>query len=170
MRDNFSKIRQLSETRTVALPVLSSTQLRSHENSNFLSFLLNDCSINISSERLNQLKEELASKPIIEKLIHPEVRYEVTNFCNATCIMCPRDKHSRLQGVMPQDDYEKSVDEVSALGAEKVVLTGFGEPLLDKKLEKKVAYLTGKGISSYFITNASHGPDDRNSEKVATKC
>lgn len=155
MRDNFSKIRQLSETRTIALPVLSSTQLRSHENSNFLSVLLNDRSINISSERLNQLKEELASKPIIEKLIHPEVRYEVTNFCNATCIMCPRDKHNRLQGVMPQDDYEKSVDEVSALGAEKVVLTGFGEPLLDKKLEKKVAYLTRKGISSYFITNAS---------------
>ena len=47
------------------------------------------------------------------------------------------------------------MDEVSTLGAEKVVLTGFGEPLLDKKLERKVAYLSKKGISSYFITNAS---------------
>ena len=117
--------------------------------------LLHDGSVRVGNEELNQLKEELASKPVIERLLHPEVRYEVTNRCNATCIMCPRDKHDRAQGIMEQDDYEKSVDEVSVLGAEKVVLTGFGEPLLDKKLERKVAYLSAKAISSYFITNAS---------------
>ena len=117
--------------------------------------LLHDGSVRVGNEELNQLKEELASKPVIERLLHPEVRYEVTNRCNATCIMCPRDKHDRAQGIMEQDDYEKSVDEVSILGAEKVVLTGFGEPLLDKKLERKVAYLSAKAISSYFITNAS---------------
>ena len=29
----------------------------------------------------------------VTMLLHPEVRYEVTDHCNATCIMCPRDKH-----------------------------------------------------------------------------
>ena len=34
--------------------------------------------------------------------------------------------------------YEKSIDEVIRLGAKKVVLTGFGEPMLDKNLELKI--------------------------------
>ncbi len=78
----------------------------------------------------------------VTRLLHPEVRYEVTDHCNATCIMCPRDKHvdGREHGIMDQALYEKSIDEVVGLGAEKVVLTGFGEPLLDKRLELKVAY------------------------------
>jgi len=61
---------------------------------------LHDGSVCIGNEELDQLKEELASQPVIERLLHPEVRYEVTNRCNATCIMCPRDKHDRAQGIM----------------------------------------------------------------------
>ena len=147
MKDKFSKPRP-----SLPLPVLPTTNPHPPSLS---SILLYDGSVDIGQIQLNDLKEELASKPFIERLVHPEVRYEVTNRCNATCIMCPRDKHDRVQGIMDQDNYEKSVDEVYKLGARKVVLTGFGEPLLDKKLEKKVAYLSKKGISSYFITNAS---------------
>ena len=105
-------------------------------------------------------RDLLARIPVdepITRLLHPEVRYEVTDHCNATCIMCPRDKHvdAREHGIMDQAKYEKSIDEVAALGAEKVVLTGFGEPLLDKRLELKIAYAKSKGLSTYFITNAS---------------
>jgi MoaA/NifB/PqqE/SkfB family radical SAM enzyme len=35
------------------------------------------------------------------------------------------------------------------------VLTGFGEPMLDRHLEEKVAYATRRGLSTYFITNGS---------------
>jgi len=93
----------------------------------------------------------------ITKLLHPEVRYEVTDHCNATCIMCPRDKHehAREHGIMDQELYEKSIDEVALLGAEKVVLTGFGEPMLDKKLELKIKYAKSKGLSTYIISNGS---------------
>ncbi len=153
MANNISKLNSRLSSKTIDLGVLPSKKSSSREN--LLLSLLNDNSINIKNENLNHLKEELSSKPIIERLAHPEVRYEVTNRCNAKCIMCPRDKHDRIQGIMQQDYYEKSVDEVSMLGAEKVVLTGFGEPLLDKNLEKKIAYLSEKGILSYFITNAS---------------
>lgn len=93
----------------------------------------------------------------ITKLLHPEVRYEVTDHCNATCIMCPRDKHehAREHGIMDQEQYERSIDEVVLLGAEKVVLTGFGEPMLDKKLELKIKYAKSKGLSTYIISNGS---------------
>lgn len=89
------------------------------------------------------------------RLNHPEVRYEVTDHCNAECVMCPRDKHDRPHGVMSTERFCQSIDEVSALGALRVVLTGFGEPLLDRELEQKIAYAHTAGLRTYIITNAS---------------
>ena len=88
-------------------------------------------------------------------LQHPEVRYEVTDLCNAHCIMCPREKHTRPHGIMDQAKYEASIDEIIPLGAKRVVLTGFGEPMLDKGLEDKISYAKSKGLYVYFITNGS---------------
>ena len=88
-------------------------------------------------------------------LRHPEVRYEVTDNCNAHCIMCPREKHDRAHGIMDQDKYERSIDEIITLGAKQVVLTGFGEPMLDKHLEDKIWYASDKGLRTYIITNGS---------------
>jgi len=39
------------------------------------------------------------------------------------------------------DAYEKRVGEGGMLNAKKETLIGFSEPLLDKKLERKVVYL-----------------------------
>jgi MoaA/NifB/PqqE/SkfB family radical SAM enzyme len=119
--------------------------------------LLGDGSVRGSPEELREILGILEGESPITKLLHPEVRYEVTDHCNATCIMCPRDKHEhgREHGIMDQAKYERSIDEVAVLGAKKVVLTGFGEPMLDKRLEQKIAYAKSKGLSTYFITNAS---------------
>jgi len=119
--------------------------------------LLNDGSIEKNSSGIQDLLRKLPEDPLITELLHAEVRYEVTDHCNATCIMCPRDahKHGREHGIMDQDKYERSIDEVVTLGAKKVVLTGFGEPMLDKRLEKKIAYAKSKGLGTYIITNGS---------------
>ena len=107
--------------------------------------LLNDSSIDWSGFKrdtlLAQTKKQFDEAPITI-LRHPEVRYEVTDHCNAKCIMCPRDLHlfGRPHGVMDLEKYQKSIDEVISLGCKQVVLTGFGEPLVDKGLERKVAY------------------------------
>lgn len=119
--------------------------------------LLTDGSVTLPADRI---KAKLAAIPVdapVTALLHPEVRYEVTDNCNASCIMCPRDKHehAREHGIMDQAKYEKSIDEVAALGAKKVVLTGFGEPMLDRRLEKKIAYARAKGLSTYIISNGS---------------
>jgi MoaA/NifB/PqqE/SkfB family radical SAM enzyme len=121
------------------------------------SRLLADGSVAAAPQTVEALLRELENEPEITQLLHPEVRYEVTDNCNATCIMCPRDKHEhgREHGIMDQAKYERSIDEVVKLGAKKVVLTGFGEPMLDRRLEDKIAYAHGKGLSTYFITNGS---------------
>jgi MoaA/NifB/PqqE/SkfB family radical SAM enzyme len=88
------------------------------------------------------------------KLQHNEVRYELTNKCQAECVFCPRDKHDRVQGIMCLDSFKASIDEVVPLGCERVVLTGFGESFLDRGLEKKIAYAKAKGLHTYIISNA----------------
>ena len=119
--------------------------------------LLTDGSVTLPADRIGA---KLAAIPVdapVTALLHPEVRYEVTDNCNASCIMCPRDKHEhgREHGIMDQAKYEKSIDEVAGLGATKVVLTGFGEPMLDRRLEKKISYARSKGLSTYIISNGS---------------
>ena len=48
------------------------------------------------------------------KLNNREVRFEVTNHCNAHCVFCPRDLwlHSRPQGVLDMDLYKRLIDEI----------------------------------------------------------
>jgi MoaA/NifB/PqqE/SkfB family radical SAM enzyme len=119
--------------------------------------LLRDGSVKATDPEIAEAFRILNGEAPITRLLHPEVRYEVTDHCNATCIMCPRDKHEhgREHGIMDQAKYEKSIDEVLGLGARKIVLTGFGEPMLDRKLEDKIAYASKKGLTTYFITNGS---------------
>lgn len=89
------------------------------------------------------------------KLTNPEVRIETTNICNATCIMCPREKMDRLEGVMEMDLFKKIVDESKSLGASAVFLGGFGEPLMDPMMAERVRYLKQQGMFCNFISNGS---------------
>jgi MoaA/NifB/PqqE/SkfB family radical SAM enzyme len=120
-------------------------------------YLLRDGSVALKDDELNDVLAGLPEDKPITRLLHPEVRYEVTDLCNATCIMCPRDvhKYGREHGIMDQEKYERSIDEVVSIGAKKIVLTGFGEPMLDKRLEDKIAYAHDRNLSTYFITNGS---------------
>jgi len=119
--------------------------------------LLDDGSMAWSGFDRADLRRKTENDQLIETLRHPEVRYEVTDHCNAICIMCPRDKHedARPHGIMDLKQYKRSIDEVVALGAKKVVLTGFGEPLIDRTLEQKIAYAKSKNMNTYIITNGS---------------
>lgn len=122
--------------------------------------LLNDSSVRwkgYNREELLARVRQLNSDRAITRLRHPEVRYEVTDHCNAECVMCPRESHklARPHGVMDMAKYKTSIDEVTALGCKQVVLTSFGEPLIDKTLEQKIEYAKGKGLRTYIISNAS---------------
>ncbi|MFQ5671859.1 MAG: radical SAM/SPASM domain-containing protein [Nitrospinales bacterium] len=89
------------------------------------------------------------------KLSNPEVRIETTNMCNAACIMCPREKMDRLEGVMEMDLYKRIVDECKELGASAVFLGGFGEPLMDPMIVERIRYVKQQGMFCNFISNGS---------------
>ncbi|MBF0275746.1 MAG: radical SAM protein [Nitrospinae bacterium] len=89
------------------------------------------------------------------ELTNKEVRIETTNICNAMCIMCPREKHTRKQGIMDMDFFRRLIDEVTDCGAERIFLGGYGEPLIDPKLAERVQYVKSKGLFCNFISNGS---------------
>lgn len=88
-------------------------------------------------------------------LLNPEIRFEVTNRCNATCIMCPREKMTRQQGILDIDLYKKVLDEAVNAGAKQVSLENYGETFLDPYIFKRAEYARSKGLEIYTITNAS---------------
>ena len=122
--------------------------------------LCNDGSVNWKGldrdALLAQVREQMAKEPIT-RLRHPEVRYEVTDHCNAECIMCPREEHKlgRPHGIMDLEKCKASIDEVVELGCKQVLLQGFGEPLIDKRLEEKIAHAKNRGLRTFITSNAS---------------
>ena len=88
-------------------------------------------------------------------LKNPEVRIENTSSCNAKCVICPREKMTRPKVFMPQGHFEYLVDQSADLGAKLISVFGYGEPLLDKHVARKVKYCTDKGLDTFITTNAS---------------
>ncbi|MBM3251196.1 MAG: radical SAM protein [Candidatus Omnitrophica bacterium] len=89
------------------------------------------------------------------KLINPEIRFEVTNMCNAKCIMCPREKMKRRQGVLDLGLYKRILGEAIAGGAKQVSLENYGESFLDPYIFKRAEYAKSRGLEVYTITNGS---------------
>ncbi len=67
---------------------------------------------------------------------------EMTNACNADCIMCPYSAQTRVKGVLRADKHALIIDKIKAWGAPINMIThaGLGDPLLDKRLEDKLVY------------------------------
>lgn len=100
------------------------------------------------------------------KLINSEVRIETTNLCNSHCVMCPREKLTRPQGVMSMDLFKKIVDEVSSYGITNIFLGGFGESMLDPHFAERVRYVKKFGLFCNFICNGSRLDSTRAKEIV----
>jgi radical SAM protein with 4Fe4S-binding SPASM domain len=87
-----------------------------------------------------------------------EIWIENTNHCNASCVMCPRELHTRSKSIMSFDLYKRLIIEISKYHqfVERVHMHNFGEPMLDKNLAEKVKFAKKNGIKHiYFVTNAS---------------
>lgn len=90
------------------------------------------------------------------------VRIESTSHCNARCITCPHPYHERVQGIMDEDLYVKILDECVRAGVRKLHLHNFGEPLIDKKLPRRIRLAKERGIETVkIISNGSLLNEDR---------
>lgn len=81
----------------------------------------------------------------------PVVRVETTNACNARCTICPHRTMGRPIRQMDESLYRRILDECAAARCGEVHLHNFGEPLLDRRLEERVAYAKQKGIPKVKI-------------------
>ncbi len=82
------------------------------------------------------------------------VHIEITNLCNARCVMCPQSTMKRKLGCMETFLYKKIIDQCKPLEAVWTFL--MGEPLMDKNLPEKIAYAKNAGIRKVGIfTNGS---------------
>ena len=108
---------------------------------------------------------------------------ETTNYCNMTCVMCPRTDLMTRKNIWIDDDvFLKVVDQIRPHSAEDLdrfwnfveteyssygdepsentfyfrvvsrclILHGYGEPLLDKKIVDRVKACSERGIPTYF--------------------
>ena len=92
----------------------------------------------------------------------PVVRIETTNACNAHCIMCPHDTMLRPVRIMPNDLFEKIIDECSHNKLLEIHLHNFGEPLLDANLEYRIGLIKRKcRVYTKIFTNGSLLTSDR---------
>jgi MoaA/NifB/PqqE/SkfB family radical SAM enzyme len=82
---------------------------------------------------------------------------ENTNFCNATCIMCPHASgFVRQKQFLEEGLYRKVIAEMVHEGIPRLQLNGTGEPLLDKRLTQWIRVAKEMGVPHvYLYTNAS---------------
>jgi MoaA/NifB/PqqE/SkfB family radical SAM enzyme len=83
---------------------------------------------------------------------------ETVNTCNARCIMCGIDFDKKTTANMDEALFKRIVDDIGAHSdhVEKVMLYLDGEPLLDKRLAKRVRRMKDAGVRTVNIaTNAS---------------
>lgn len=91
----------------------------------------------------------------MEKLDFPNrITVELTNFCNVSCIFCPRQEVRMEMGYMSDELYYKIIDEASLHLPVKLVIFFRGESLLHSKFMEFVRYAKGKGVGPVqFATN-----------------
>lgn len=84
------------------------------------------------------------------------VAIEGTNRCNAGCVMCGHRSMRRAQGVMAWPLYQRLVEQLRTAPVEMVLVSGFGEPLCDHDLVRRVAAAKAAGLPRIgIVTNAA---------------
>lgn len=92
------------------------------------------------------------------------LEFEVSNKCNARCIMCPPELHLG-EDFIPHDLFIKIAKEGYELGIRKMIITG-GEPLLDKQIYEKISYAKKLGYTYVHMFTNGSPLTEKNQEKL----
>ncbi|KAF0996738.1 radical SAM protein [Geobacillus sp. TFV-3] len=91
-------------------------------------------------------------KPLV-----PSIELEVTNHCNANCIMCPREKLRPL-GNMSEKTFNSFLNLLERTKVSGVIIQGIGEPTLLRHLPdwvKEMRYRVGENVPIVVVSNGS---------------
>lgn len=95
------------------------------------------------------LRNEFLFKLIYRGFI---IDLELTNVCNAKCIMCPRELMSKF-GYIDEDLFKNVIKKVKNDSIRYVFLCGLGEPLLHPKIIDFIDYCTKEKVNIALNTN-----------------
>lgn len=79
------------------------------------------------------------------------IQVEITNRCNYTCGMCPRESFNLPEKDISPDLFKQIIDRLET--SYNVTLTGWGEPLLHPALLDMIVYTKDKGHNVGVTTN-----------------
>jgi len=108
---------------------------------------------------INPFKEIYEKDEMRNPYDHELVRFpllldvEATNFCNLSCIMCPRQIMKRGLGYMDFNLFIKIVDEAAKEGCMGIRIIRFGEPLLHPEIIDMIKYVKKAGLKAHITTN-----------------
>jgi molybdenum cofactor biosynthesis enzyme MoaA len=88
------------------------------------------------------------------------VQIQTITGCNAACIFCPNGKTQRQipKGrPMDRDLYRSIVDQCLALGVRRYSVYLMNEPLLDRKIPERIAYISARIKKPQYTKITSHG-------------
>ena len=68
---------------------------------------------------------------------------ELTNRCNASCIICPRTELTRPVGDMSRETFARVIEAVHGSSIARIYFSGFGEPLLHPEIAENIRRLKG---------------------------
>jgi radical SAM protein with 4Fe4S-binding SPASM domain len=89
---------------------------------------------------------------------------ETTAKCNLYCPMCPRETHKQPKADMPDDVFERVVQQAGNT-AEHMMLIGLGEPFMDPRIFERIEFCHRHSISTLLSTNGTF-LDERVAERV----
>ena len=95
-----------------------------------------------------------------------EVYYAITDGCNLRCPYCYASSTRKLPGELVTTESLDLVDQVAALGAETLILTG-GEPLLRRDIFDVADHARRQGLLVNIITNATSIRDAATARRMA---
>jgi len=96
--------------------------------------------------------------------IPPHLEINITNSCNAHCVMCPPAVHMG-KDIMSKELYEKIVSQAVEMGIGKLTLVG-GEPLLDKNIYDKIRFAKTQGIRFVHMFTNGAALNEKNGEAL----
>lgn len=84
-----------------------------------------------------------------------QIDFEVIDYCNLKCIMCPRSIDRGSGTRLPMEEYKTIIDEGATRGL-KAISFGYGdEPLLRSELFEMIKYASSKGVMDIRLSTNS---------------
>lgn len=80
---------------------------------------------------------------------------ETTLACNAQCVICTKKSYPLKVGRMSSELYEKIIHEAKELDVKKIILSIYGEPLMDRNFIERARLADEANMKFSFFTNGS---------------